>query len=241
MQFDFSRFKKLFLQTTIASSAIAFGAVLTVSSLGNAQNLTPLALSEIRTEFKKAPYSKIFTIGPAYLIKDRDYKAGASEVGVFDTWINIPNQNRLQLNVNYCVNKEDIANTGAYLTDVVLLDANNKPIVVINQFIKTSVSQTTQVIPGQYIPGAYYTDPFYDPFGYDWGFGAPIYFPPVDCSMGFARFDLMPVAKQLANLPNQTIKAKLIFNNGLSYNWAIGSGTVSQIKLLPTVNKNSSI
>lgn len=48
-------------------------------------------------------------------------------------------------------------------------------------------------------------------------------------------------AKQLANLPNQTIKAKLIFNNGLSYNWAIGSGTVSQIKLFPTRNKLSSM
>ena len=241
MRFDFQRAKKVFFQTTIASWAIAFGAVLTVSSLTNAQNLTPLALSEIRNEFKKAPYSKIFTIGSAYLIKDRDYKAGTSQVGVFDTWINIPNQNRLQLNVHYCVSKEDIANTGAYLSDVVLLDANDKPIVVINKFIKSSVSQTAQVIPGQYIPGAYYTDPFYDPFGYDWGFGAPVYFPPVDCSMGFARFDLSPVAQQLANLPNQSLKAKLIFNNGLSYNWALGGGTVSQIKLLPTVNKFSSL
>lgn len=238
MMFFQNAFKQRFLRTALASCLVisSTGAILQPAA-GNAQQLSPSELSKIR----EAPFSKIFTVNRAYVVKDKDFDSGNPKIQLFSLWTNIPNRNRLQVSVRYCFPTQDIADSNAYLAEMVLME-DDKPLVTINKSINATTAQLRTVEPGEYVQSLDYPfgGPFYDgfwgPFG--WGFNnTETYIPPVDCSAGNSQFDLTPVQDAIARLPNKTLKVKLIFNNGLTQYWHLGKGTVTELKKFPTIRQ----
>ena len=63
------------------------------------------------------------------------------------------------------------------------------------------------------------------------------YFPAIECGLGGARFDLLPIRDEIAQLPNKRLEIKFIFSNGLVEKWRLGRGTVEALKELPTIRQ----
>lgn len=118
------------------------------------------------TSFAKAPYSKLFTTGSVYAVKDKDFTSGDSSVGVFTLWSKNPINNDIQVTINYALHDKYIANPSAYLTGITLMD-NNQPLLTINQLVKADSAHTKITRPGYYESfDALWADNFWDnPFG----------------------------------------------------------------------------
>lgn len=233
--------KKQSLSVLLASSFLLGGAISLQPHSANAQQqIKPSVLEEIR----QAPFSQLFKIqsgaATAYAVKDKDYKSKQGSVGVFTLWGEIPEQQRLETYVLYCLPNDKIASSDTHLVEVVLLD-DNKELVKIDQILGVTSSQVHEIQPAQYIPTTFFADPFYvpfwNPFGPSISYVAPSYIPAVQCSAGGTRFDLNPIKEQIARLPNKTLAMKLIFKNGMTSTWRLGEGTIKATKELPSLRK----
>ncbi|MFQ4141899.1 hypothetical protein [Chlorogloeopsis sp. ULAP02] len=49
---------------------------------------------------------------------------------------------------------------------------------------------------------------------------------------------MTPVKDAIARLPNKNLKVQLLFNNGISQNWRLGSKTIEELKKLPTIKQS---
>lgn len=238
---DLPVFKRQSLKFLAFGSSLLNGvAILQLHAVSAQPQISPSVLAEIR----QAPFSQLFKIqsgsATAYAVKDKDYNSKQPAIGFFSLWGEVPDQQRLEAYVLYCLPNQGIATSGTHLTEIVLLE-NGKELVRINQILGARAAQEREVQPGQYIPGTFFADPFYigfwDPFAPGIGYVAPVYIQPVACSAGGTRFDLSPVKQQIARLPNQTLDVKLMFSNGMTDTWKLGGGTVKAIKGLPTIQK----
>lgn len=243
----FFRVQKANLDKTIQLSAqkrgngygamFTFIAVQAQSAPNQGSKLSPEQLSQIR----KAPFSKMFTVGSLYAVKDKDFRASENRIGFFSLWGDVPSRNLLQVAVQYCFDNQEIATSKAYLAEMIIMDDDkDRPLVRIDKGINAVVAQVETVEPKEYVP--YVTSPFYDPF-WDpfWGgfaYSSATYLPPVQCSFGRSRFDLSPVKNVIARLPNKNLKVQLLFSNGISQNWHLGSKTVEELKKLPTIKQS---
>ena len=193
----------------------------------------------------EAPFSEVFTVqnadnDTAYGVKDKDYSPREPQIGFFSLWGDVPAQNRLQVAAKYCFPNREIAQSNAYLAEIVLLD-DGEPLVTIDQEIVLTRAEVSEIQPAQYVRTYYGSNHFYDPFWNPYYLSPPsisaTYVPAIECSLGGARFDLMPVRDALAQLPDKRLQIKLIFNNGLVENWHLGRGTVRALKELPTIRQ----
>ncbi len=230
------------LNTLLMGGLLLGGTIIPQPQPSYAQRkIDPSVIEEIR----QAPFSTLFKIQSgdsiAYAVKDKDFKAKQSSIGLFTLWGEVPGQQRLEAYALYCLPSEKFAVSGNHLLEMVLLD-DNKELVRINKILGTSASQSREIEPSQYIPMSFtdnpFSAPFWSPFGPSIGYVAPTYIPPVQCSAGGTRFDLKPVKEQIANLPNKTLTIKLIFNNGATDTWKLGGGTVKAMKELPIFQKS---
>lgn len=194
----------------------------------------PSVLAAIR----QAPFSQVFSVntpnaGKAVGIKDRDYKSGG-KIGVFSLWFDAPSVDLLQVALLYCLPDQQFARTRAHLVAVELMD-NGQTLAKIDQPAVSTNSISYEVEPAQYvaspffIPGSFYGS-FWNPYGYTTPYLSSTYLPGVECSLGGSRLDLKPVKSQLANLPNKTLKMRLLFNNGMTSDWRLGRKTVATLK-----------
>jgi hypothetical protein len=203
------------------------------------EQLSPEVLAKIR----EAPFSKLFTVGPAYAVKDRDYQGSQSQIGFFSLWADIPDRNLLQVAVQYCLSDREIASSYAHLAEIILMDGDRQ-LVTIDKAINERVAEVKTVQPEQYVPGTFFAsntfyDPFWDPLWNSYGYATATYIPPVECSFGRSRFDLMPVKEAIAQLPDKTLNVKLLFNNGITQEWRLGRKTVEIIKEFPTIRQST--
>ena len=203
-------------------------------------NISPQVLAEIR----EAPFSELFSVAneTAFGVKDKDYNPAEPTVGVFSLWADIPQRDRMQMVMKYCVENTSIARASASLVEVSLLDGE-APLVVIDEVIEAGTAEINQVQPPRTssVGTSFYYDPFYNPYYYSpFSFGLSysptVQLPAVDCSAGISRFDLMPVRAALAQLPSQTLRMRLLFSDGNTEYWQLGNGTVNAIKEMPSVN-----
>ena len=242
--------KPKFLGTAIAS-------LITLSGLAAALRIAPsyaqdniqeriLPLSpSVLAAIWEAPFSELFTVetadnATAYGVKDKDYDPGEPEIGFFSLWGDVPDRDRLQVAVKYCFPNRDIARSNAYLAEIILLDGAD-PLVTIDQELALTRAQMSEIQPAQYVRTYYGASHFYDPFWNPYYLSPSslpaTYIPAIECSLGGARFDLMPVKDAIARFPNKRLKVKLIFSNGLVENWHLGRGTVKALKELPTIRQ----
>ncbi|KAF3889542.1 MULTISPECIES: hypothetical protein [Nostocales] len=186
------------------------------------------------TSFAKAPYSKLFTTGSVYAVKDKDFTSGDSSVGVFTLWSKNPINNDIQVTINYALHDKYIANPSAYLTGITLMD-NNQPLLTINQLVKADSAHTKITRPGYYESfDALWADNFWDnPF---WGDEDPVYIPPSTASGGFSQFDISQLSNDIAQLPNHNLQMRLMFNNGEIQTWHLGKRTVEALKDLVAID-----
>jgi hypothetical protein len=208
-------------------------------SVESTERISPQVLAEIR----EAPFSEMFSVanGEAFGIKDRDYNPSEPTIGVFSLWADVPKWNRLELVMKYCVENTGIANVSGSLVEVSLLDGD-ETLVVIDDVVEAGTASINQVEPPRTssVNTSFYFDPFYDPYYYSpFNFGISysptIRLPAVDCSAGVSRFNLMPVSDALAQLPDSTLRMRLLFSDGSTEYWQLGGGTVRALKELPSV------
>ncbi len=193
----------------------------------------------------QAPYSQLFFTGSEYAVKDADYNVNNSAIGVETVWSTNPTKQRSQVAVRYCLPNFRLTDdnpTGAALTKIVLL-ADQQSIVTINQRLAYTPTIARVIRPAQY----QYPDlsDFYDPFilrtdvlgrpisnnfAFNLGNFPTGYLPEATCSYGTARFDITPVAATLAQAPAKTLQMQLVFSNGVSETWHLGSKTVQILK-----------
>ncbi len=201
--------------------------------------ISPAALAEIR----EAPFSEVFDIGDAraFAIKDQDYNPSEPDIGFFSLWADVPELDRFALVVKYCFDDTSLAQANAELVSVTLSDGDTQ-LVTIDQVIESRPSYLNEVRPPRRsnVSTSFYYNPFYDPYYYSpfrfgLSYAPPTYIPGVECSMGLAFFDLMPVQDEIATLPDTTLNARLLFSDGKTENWRLGSGTVRALKTLPTL------
>ena len=232
------------VSASLAATAMVAGGALSVNaqsapgSSATRVNISPAALAEIR----EAPFSQVFDIGDgeAFAVKDQDYKASEPDIGVFTLWAEVPELDRLGLVVKYCLEDTRIANANAELVEVTLSDGGRE-LVTIDDVVESRPAYLNQVRAPQQsnVSTSFYYNPFYDPFYYSpfrvgLSYSPPTYIPGVDCSTGLAFFDLQPVQAEMANLPETTLQARLLFSNGMTHNWQLGGGTVRELKTLPS-------
>lgn len=203
------------------------------------EQISPQVLAEIR----EAPFSEMFSVanGEAFGVKDKDYNPAEPTIGIFSLWADVPKWNRLELVMKYCVENTDIANVSGSLVEVSLLDGD-ETLVVIDDVVEAGMASINQVEPPRTssVNPSFYLDPFYNPYYYSsFTFGVSysptIQLPAVDCSAGVSRFNLLPVSAALAQLPDSTLRMRLLFSDGSTEYWQLGGGTVSALKELPSV------
>jgi hypothetical protein len=168
----------------------------------------------------EAPFSTMFKVGPAYLVKDHDYNPAARKIRFSSLWIDIPEQNILHVAVDYCTRDQVVV--GSKLTEI-SLHSDNQTLVRITKVI-TSESQEDRVV--------------HDESHTNGGLQAIV--PGLDCSAGTARFDLAPVQAEIARLPERTLQVQLHFSNRNVQKWQLGAGTVAALKKLPMLGKTAS-
>lgn len=202
-------------------------------------SIPPTVLAEIR----QAPFSQVFSVdgGTAFGVKDKDYKSSEPDLGVFSLWADVPELDRVELVMKYCVENTDIARASASLVQISLADGDS-PLVVIDQVIEGNNARLSEVAAPRTsgVSTSVYVDPFFNPyyaspFNVGLSYSPPVQIPAVDCSAGVTRFDLKPVLSALAQLPDQTLAMELLFSDGNTETWQLGGGTVSAIKALPSV------
>ncbi|MBW4696341.1 MAG: hypothetical protein KME03_00330 [Aphanocapsa lilacina HA4352-LM1] len=222
----------------ILPPALACAAILSCAIETRTVLAQPTATEEA-VATRNGPFSQMFTVGPAYLVKDKDFNPSQPKLRFSSLWVDIPTQNVLEVAVRYCVEERDIANEQATLTEMILLDAN-QPRVRITQVLAAKRARQVEVSPPRYIPPAVVGPVGFGPYGGFWGgyIADPgTYFPEVDCSTGSTRFDLTPVKMAIAQLPNRTLQVQLLYNTGSVQNWQLGGGTVQALKQLPDLAK----
>lgn len=213
-----------------------------------APGITARELASIR----EAPYSKIFSStsasgAPTFGLKDRDYNPGESKMGVFTLWADVPESEFFGVLVRYCVPDTSIAQDGAYLSEMSLID-NGETLLSLTANSAATVAKSEEVQAAQQVV---YSDPFYDPYFSSWGgysrrsrnfyrrswYRPTIaeYIPAVNCSSGGNRFDLSEVKNEIRRLPEKTLQMKMLFSNGVVENWQLGKGTIAEMKKLPTL------
>lgn len=237
----------------VAVGAAMAGLMMAVSpALGQTQTPSPPSAGQdiqippsVLAEIREAPFSQVFSVGDevAFGIKDQDYTPAEPTIGVFSLWADVPAWERLQMVMKYCVQNTDMAQASASLVEVKLLDGET-PVAVINQVVESSHAQLSQVQPPRTsnVGTSLYYSPFYDPyysspFSFGVSYSPTVQLPAVDCSAGVSRFDLMPVKADLAQLPDTTLTMRLLFSDGNTEYWQLGSGTVRAIKQLPSVSQ----
>jgi hypothetical protein len=201
-----------------------------------------LTATQAAVQVRNGPFSQLFRVGPAYVVKDKDYNPSEPQIRFASLWIDVPSRKALEVAVGYCVPETDIATENAALTEMVLLDAD-RPLVHITRLLAARDAQQKVVRQPRYVPPT-----VVGPLGY--GFGRPYGFwgggyvadpgtflPAVECSAGSSRFDLTPVRRVLARLSARTLKVQLLFNNGAVQNWQLGAGTVAALKQLPSLRR----
>ena len=197
------------------------------------------ALAEIR----EAPFSELFVLGDdqAYAIKDQDYNSAEPDIGFFSLWGDMPANDRLGVVVKYCFEDTSLANVSAELVEMQLMDGDTS-LVTIDQVIDSRPAYLYEIRPARQsnLSSSFYYDPFYDPYYYapfrlGFSYAPTTYIPGVECSTGLAFFDLAPVQSEIAALPEQTLRVRLLFSNGATEYWRLGGGTVSELKRLPTI------
>jgi len=204
-------------------------------------NVPPQVLAEIR----EAPFSELFAVadGAAFGVKDKDYNPSEPTVGVFSLWADVPEQDRMEMVMKYCVENTEIARAGASLVEVSLLDGG-ETLVTIGDVVEAGTAQINQVQPPRTtgVGTSFYYDPFYNPYYYSpFSFGISysptVQLPPVDCSAGLSRFDIQPVRQALAQLPANTLRMRLLFSDGNTEYWQLGGGTVNAIQQMPSLSE----
>lgn len=198
---------------------------------------------EVLATIREGPFSQVFPLadGQAYVVKDKDYNPAEPNIGVFSLWADVPVWERLQLVIKYCVPDTSLANASASLVNLTLMDGEVS-LVTIDELIEASDAQLNEIRPPRTsnVQTSLYFDPFYGPYYYSpfrlgVSYSPSTYVPAVDCSGGLARFDLKPVIDEIAQLPDQTLRMRLLFSDGSTEYWRLGNGTVSAIKQLPSV------
>jgi hypothetical protein len=204
-------------------------------------NIPPQVLAEIR----EAPFSEIFTIadGAAFGVKDKDYNPSEPTVGVFSLWADVPGRDRTEMVMKYCVENTSIAQDSATLVEVSLLSGDTT-LATIDNVIEAGTAQIDRVQPPRTsgVGTSFYYDPFYNPYYYSpFSFGISysptVQLPAVDCSAGLTRFNLQPIRAALAELPDQTLRMRLLFSDGNTEYWQLGRGTVNAITQLPSLRE----
>ncbi|OKH43736.1 hypothetical protein NIES2101_29785 [Calothrix sp. HK-06] len=190
----------------------------------------------------KAPYSKVFTTGTVYAVRDHDFEGSEPSIGVSTFWVKKPADKQFLLGVRYCIPENSLIDSDATLTSMMLLK-DNKPLVTFEQPIKVTpahqrVIQTSIVgsAYGFWEPGTYwYNDGFYDDFGNPfWSSGAAL--PSVTCSAGSGRFNIASFTNTISQLTSETLQMKLTFSNGAISQWRLGKKTVQALKELITID-----
>ncbi|NMF82097.1 hypothetical protein [Nodosilinea sp. P-1105] len=205
----------------------------------NRTTIPPKVLAEIR----QGPFSQTISLadGVAFAIKDKDYVPSMPAMGVFSLWADVPDWQRLEMVMKYCVSNLQIVHNQASLVEVELL-AGDTSLATLDQVLESGPARISEVEPPQVssVNTAVYYDPFYNtyfasPFTFGVAYAPMVTLPAVDCSAGTTRFDLMPVREALATLPSQTLTMRLLFSDGNTENWRLGRGTVNALKELPSV------
>ncbi|BAC90538.1 hypothetical protein [Gloeobacter violaceus] len=212
--------------------AVAVGTALSMPLAASAQEQSAAAAA---AAVRKAPFSKVFTVGKAAFVKDKDYNPSEPNIQFFSLWIDAPAQKAFEVAVRYCVPEQDVSGDQAFLAEMVLLDGS-RPLVRISRVLDTQRAREKQARPARYNPpvvvGGLYGG-FYGGYVVDPG----SYFPEIKCSAGSTRFDLAALKKQIAGLPNRTLKVQLLFSNGVEQGWQLGGATVQALKQLPGIKK----
>ncbi|MBC8123006.1 MAG: hypothetical protein H7Y22_14350 [Gemmatimonadaceae bacterium] len=218
---------------------VVAGGIAATFGSGRAVAQTP---AEAAAAVRSGPFSQLFNVGSVYVVKDKDFDPAEPKIRFGSVWIDHPNQGALEVAVRYCVPEADIAQEGASLAEMTLLD-NQNPLVKITKVVSTSSASETQVRAPQYTPPVVIA-PYITPYTGLWGGGYVAdpgsYTPAIDCSAGATRFDLAPVISKIASLPNRTLQVQLLFSNGSVQNWQLGSKTVQALKSLPEIKRLNS-
>ena len=235
------------LTTCMVGAALAVplstSAVRAQTSSGTADSvgIPPQVLAEIR----EAPFSELFSVagGGAFGVKDKDYNPAEPTVGVFSLWADIPERDRTEMVMKYCVENTAIAQASASLVEVSLLNGD-ETLVVIDDVVEAGTASINQVQPPRTsnVGTSFYFDPFsnpyyYSPFSFGVSYSPTIRLPAVDCSAGISRFNLAPARSALAQLPNGTLRMRLLFSDGSTEYWQLGQGTVDAIKQMPSISQ----
>jgi len=198
---------------------------------------SPSVLAAIR----EAPFSEVFTVTTAtgemaYGVKDKDFNPAYDLVGFYSLWADVPDQELLQAAVMYCILAPSLE--GTELAEITLMDGD-EALVTLNEKVVVTETEALEVSAPQAVTT--YADPFYSPYwggayhGFYGGAYTTTYEPAVDCSLGGARFNLLPVQAEIAQLPSKTLTVKLLFSNGQTETWKLGRGSVDAIKTLPSL------
>lgn len=194
------------------------------------------------TQFRRAPYSRVFFNGKAYMVKDRDFEASDRAIQFVSVWSLNPTNKQLQMAVRYCLPDRDLSSTGAYLTGITLLN-NEQPLLAINKEVSKTPAGLKIIRSGRYVDDYDLTDPFWlatDPFWDsmwnpvfdDFDYLSSVYVPAQGCSAGMSRFDVSKLTQKIAQLPNRTLEARLRFSDGRIEDWRLGQKTVEALKEL---------
>lgn len=192
----------------------------------------------MRSSFRDAPYSRVFSVGATYAVKDRDFNADDSAIGFFSVWSVNPTNHSFQVAVRYCLSNEAIATSNARLTGMTLL-SNSQPLITLNHEVDEAPARLREVHSGYYtsfydpvLPYWEDTDPFLDPMSDEFDYTPIVYVPAVGCSAGMSRFDISNLADAIAQLPDQTLQVQLHFSDGQTQEWHLGQRTVQALKEL---------
>jgi hypothetical protein len=199
------------------------------------------ASPSVLAAIQAAPFSELFSVTTAtgevgYGVKDQDFDPAYDLVGFYSLWADVPEQGLLQAAVMYCILDPDLA--GEELVEISLM-ADDETLVSLTEQVVATNTQDFEVSPQETVTT--YADPYYSPYwgASYYGLGGSTfttsYVPAVDCSLGGARFDLLPVQAAIAQLPTQTLDVALLFSNGQTEMWRLGEGSVAAIKKLPSL------
>lgn len=221
-------------------AALRLVPVLDMAQADVVEEILPAAPS-VLAAIREAPFSQVFTVTTAsgdigYGVKDKDFDPAHSMVGFYSLWADVPDQGLLQTAVMYCILDRSLE--GAELEAITLLDGDTE-LVTLQEKVVATGARAHEVSPPQTVTT--YASPFYSPYwggayyGYYGSSYTTTYVPAVDCSLGGARFDLLPVQAEIAQLPSKTLTARLLFSNGQTETWRLGRGSVDAIKTLPSL------
>jgi len=204
---------------------------LTALTLGMTHWVKAQEIPQTPISITQAPYSQVFLTGKDFAVKDRDYDPSNGDFGFSDLWSYDPEHTALAVNVYYCLSPSDgpIIPANSELTQVLLLQ-NNQPLVNIDRVARVTPSRVEVEQSG------YYT---YDYAGRYWGtrpmWNTVAASSASTCMAGASRFDITPLAQKLSQLPDQTLRVRLVFNDGSTRDQELGAGTVQAVKELITL------